>query len=265
MVPLVPEPPVDLVHPGRDSVWARGLRLSPSKTPLEAATPTSCTHRAQGDVPQLQLARASGTRAAPHGHGKILPAAPDSRQGRGSRAVLQSLDVPAAPVPPRAPSSRVAPLCRVVPGDRRTDRAEASTPQDPASPLRGAGSDPVPGWWRLLEGSGFGDPWGLPATAHLGTLLALTALAPHRSHGSLDEGTETPGAARWPWPAPLAIPLHPALSLPISPLPFPYLPSVQGDPGDPAPLKRLADPETNPVGVWGEGGVHSQDWGKRGG
>lgn len=146
VVPLVPEPPADLVHPGRDSVWARGLRLTPSKTPLQAAIPASCTHRAQGDIPQLQLARASGTQAAPHGHGKILPAAPNSRQGRGSRAVLQSPAVLAAPVPPRAPSSRVAPLCRVVPGDRRTDRAEASTPQDPASPLWGGGSGPVPGW-----------------------------------------------------------------------------------------------------------------------
>lgn len=45
------------------------------------------------------------------------------------------------------------------------------------------------------------------------------------------------------------------LSLPISPLPFPYSPSVRGDPGDRAPLMRLADPETNPVGVWGEGRV----------
>ena len=210
----------------------------PPKHPSQAVTPRKAAAIvSRGDVPQLQLARAWGTRAAPQRHRNVPPAAPDSRQGRESRAVLQSPAVPAAPVPPRGPSSRVAPLCRAVPGDRRTDRAEGGTPGDPASPRRRQGGLVLPraggDFWR---GSGFGEPWGVPAAAHLGTLLALTALTPHRSHGSLDEETRDSRSyalvranpARSP-ASPRAVPPHLTLALPLLTL----RPGGPGGPGSP--------------------------------
>lgn len=236
-------------------VWERGPRLSPSKTPLQAATP-------QG-LPEGRSPSPSFGGTTLHWRGNVLPVAPNSRQGRGSHAVLQSPAVLVAPVAPQGPFSRVVPLCQAVPGDRRTGRAEVGTPQDPGLGRGGGESGPAPGWWRLLEGSGFGEPWGVPATAHLGTLLALPALAPHRSHGSLDEGTETPGAARWPGASPARSPSSPhRCPSPSHPSPFPYSPSVRGDLGDPAPLMRLADPEMNPVGIWGEGRIPQLELGE---
>lgn len=116
------------------------------------------------------------------------------------------------------------------------------------TPLQGGGgSAPAP---RVFKGG----VWGV--ATHLGTLLALPALAPRRSHGSLGEGTGTAGAA--------AVTRHPTLSPhPMSPSPFPDSPSGLGGPGDPAPLMLLGDPEMIPVGIWGEGTRgQSQSWDK---
>lgn len=63
VVPLVLEPPADLVHPGRDSVWERVPRLSHHKTPLQAATPQAAAIVPEGTSP-------SCSRPGLRGHGQ---------------------------------------------------------------------------------------------------------------------------------------------------------------------------------------------------
>lgn len=178
------------------------------------------------------------------------PCSPWKRRGMGEggkgEPPLQntppSCDPPA--IPPQAGRSHAAPRLTAGPGIPRSP-SEPGCPGGPWAPtgpvLPGGPSGPGCPWGTdrqtglrldppLGAGWGGGVWWwrgrGLE-TPHLGTLLSLAALAPRRSQGSLEEGTEMRGARAGPGQP--RSPPRLALALPLLTL----RPGGPGGPGSP--------------------------------